>query len=150
MADSNLDRVRSFVVRENGLVVVTTSRADGSMQASVVNAGVLSHPVTGQPVVGLVAQGGSAKLRHLRMRPRATVTFRVGWEWVTVEGDAELVGPDDPLAGVDDERRRLLLREIFTAAGGTHDDFDEYDRVMAAERRTAVLLRPDRVYGVPG
>ena len=37
--------------------------------------------------------------------------------------------------------------EIFTAAGGTHDDFDEYDRVMAEERRVAVLVEPERVYG---
>ena len=105
------------------------------------------HPVTGAPVVGLVAQGSSAKLRHLRKRPLATVTFRAGWEWVTVEGTAELAGPDDALDGVDAERLRLLLRDVFTAAGGTHDDFDEYDRVMAAERRTAVLITPTRVYG---
>jgi PPOX class probable F420-dependent enzyme len=147
---ADLDRVRKFVSRENGLAVVATSRADGGPQASVVNAGVLDHPVSGEPVVGLVAQGGSAKLRHLRARPRAAVTFRVGWEWVTVEGSTELAGPDDPMQGIDQERLRLLLREVFTAAGGTHDDFDEYDRVMAAEGRTAVLLRPDRVYGVGG
>lgn len=72
--------------------------------------------------------------------------MRVGWEWVAVEGEARLIGPDDPLGGVDDERRRLLLREIFTAAGGTHEDFDEYDRVMRAERRTAVLITSDRIY----
>ena len=78
------------------------------------------------------------------------MTFRAGWEWVTVEGTAELAGPDDPMEGVDAERLRLLLREIFTSAGGTHDDFDEYDRVMAAERRTAVLITPARVYGVGG
>jgi len=47
---------------------------------------------------------------------------------------------------VDAERLRLLLREIFTAAGGTHDDWDAYDAAMAAERRTAVLVTPDRVY----
>jgi hypothetical protein len=40
----------------------------------------------------------------------------------------------------------VLLREVFEAAGGQHDDWDEYDRVMAAERRVAVLVRPDRVY----
>jgi len=45
---------------------------------------------------------------------------------------------------VDAERLRLLLREIFTAAGGTHDDWDTYDRVMAEERRTAVLVTPER------
>ena len=45
-----------------------------------------------------------------------------------------------------DEQLRLLLREIFTAAGGTHDDWDTYDQVMAAERRTAVLISPERLY----
>jgi PPOX class probable F420-dependent enzyme len=146
----DIDRIRRFVGKDNGLVSVATTRDDGSVQVSVVNAGVLDHPVTGAPVVGLVAQGGSAKLRHLRARPLVTVTFRAGWEWLTVEGTAELAGPDDPFTGVDAERLRLLLREIFTAAGGTHDDFDEYDRVMAAERRTAVLLTPTRTYGVGG
>jgi hypothetical protein len=38
-------------------------------------------------------------------------------------------------------------REIFTAARGTHEDFDEYDQVMAEERRVAVLVEPERVYG---
>ena len=150
MAPLDVDRVRRFVGKDHGLVTVATTRDDGSVQASVVNAGVLDHPVSGAPVVGLVAQGGSAKLRNLRARPYAAVTFRAGWQWVTVEGTVELAGPDDPRDGVDAERLRLLLREIFTAAGGAHDDFDEYDRVMAAERRTAVLLTPTRVYGVGG
>jgi PPOX class probable F420-dependent enzyme len=150
MAGVDIDRIRAFVGKEHGLVSVATTRPDGSVQVSVVNAGVLDHPVSGQPVVGLVAQGGSAKLRHLRKRPAVTVTFRAGWEWLTVEGTASLAGPDDPMDGVDAERLRLLLREIFTAAGGSHDDFDEYDRVMAAERRTAVLISPARVYGVGG
>ncbi|MDT5166450.1 MAG: hypothetical protein QOC88_3344, partial [Mycobacterium sp.] len=51
---------------------------------------------------------------------------------------------------VDDERLRVMLREIFTAAGGTHDDWDTYDRVMREERRTAVLISPGRVYTNPG
>jgi len=36
---------------------------------------------------------------------------------------------------------------VFVAAGGTHDDWDEYDRVMAAERRTAVFVHADRISG---
>jgi hypothetical protein len=44
----------------------------------------------------------------------------------------------------------VMLREIFTATGGTHDDWDTYDRVMREERRTAVLISPDRVYTNPG
>jgi len=135
-----------LVAGDHGLCVVSTLRADHTIQSSVVNAGVLPHPVTGTPVVGLVAQGGSRKLANLRARPRATVVVRAGWDWVAAEGSADLAGPDDALGDLDAERIRLLLREVFTAAGGTHDDWDTYDRVMAEERRTAVLVTPDRVY----
>jgi PPOX class probable F420-dependent enzyme len=135
---------------DQGLVVFTTLRRDGSAQASVVNAGVLPHPLTNEPVVGLVAIGSARKLGHLRSDPRTTVTARAGWRWATVEGSAQLIGPDDPHPDVDDERLRVMLREIFTAAGGTHDDWDTYDRVMREERRTAVLISPARVYTNPG
>jgi PPOX class probable F420-dependent enzyme len=131
---------------DHGLCVVSTLRPDSSVQASVVNAGVLAHPLTGRSVAALVAGGGTRKLVNMRARPRATFVIRAGWQWVAAEGAVELAGPDDPLPGVDPERLRILLREIFTAAGGTHDDWDTYDRVMAAEHRTAVLLTPDRVY----
>jgi PPOX class probable F420-dependent enzyme len=128
---------------DHGLCVVSTSRADGTIQSSVVNAGVLPHPVTGEDVVGLVARGDSRKLVNLRQRPRGTIVIRVGWQWCAAEGPVTLIGPDDPTEGVD---VRLLLREVFTAAGGIHEDFDTYDRVMAEERRTVVLISPERVY----
>ncbi len=140
-----LDLVRELAAADHGLAVAVTLRRDGTPQASVVNAGVLDHPLRKEPVVAFVARGHTAKLRHLRERPRATLVFRAGWEWVSVEGDTELAGPDDLLEGLDPEEVRLLLRAIFLAAGGRHDDFEEYDRVMAAERRTAVLLHPTRV-----
>jgi hypothetical protein len=116
----------------------------------VVNAGVLDHPLTGQRVVGCVIRGRTRKLANLRERPQITVVARSGWQWVTVEGRAELAGPDDPLPGIDAERLRLLRREIFTAAGGTHDNWDEYDRVMAAEHRVATLVTPSRIYSPAG
>src|ERR1700729_3850251 len=62
------------------------------------------------------------------------------------EGAVEIAGPDDPLPGFDADRLPALLREVFTAAGGTHDDWPAYDRVMAEERRAAVLVAPERVY----
>jgi PPOX class probable F420-dependent enzyme len=131
--------------REQGLAVVSTLRADDTIQSSLVNAGVLSHPLTGEQVLGFVTYG-RVKLVNLRVRPQLAVTFRSGWQWATVEGRAELVGPDDAHREIDSERLRLLLREIFTAAGGTHDNWAEYDRVMAEQRRSAVLVRPTRVY----
>lgn len=136
--------------RDHGLCVLSTLRRDGSIQSSVVNAGVMAHPNTGDPVVALVAIGGARKLQHLRADPRATLVARAGWRWVTVEGTAEIIGPDDPDPGTDAEALRLLLRAIFEAAGGTHDDWDTYDRVMREERRTAVLISPTRVYSNPG
>jgi PPOX class probable F420-dependent enzyme len=147
--DTDLDLVRRLVAAEHGLAVVATTRADGGVQASVVNAGVIDHPVDADPVVAFVARGRTQKLVNLRRRRRLTLVVRHGWEWVAVEGDVDLAGPDDHLLGLSAEDRRLLLRRIFTAAGGTHDDLDEYDRVMLAERRTAVLVRPERVYTNP-
>ena len=137
----------NLVPLDHGLVVVSTARADGTIQSSVVNAGVMDHPVTGEPVVAFVAAGNAHRLANLRARPRATVVLRAGWQWAGVEGPTELIGPDDPYAGFDAERVRILLRDVFTAAGGTHDDWAEYDRVMAEERRVAVLVSPERVYG---
>ena len=144
MAD--LSTFARIVAIDTGLSIISTLREDGTIQTSLVNSGVIAHPVTGEQVVAFVALGGSLKLRILRARPRLTVTVRGGWEWCAAEGSAELIGPDDPRDGVDAERLRLLLREIFTAAGGTHDDWDTYDRTMAEQGRTAVLITPARIY----
>jgi hypothetical protein len=155
----DLEDVGRLVATETGLATLACTRADGSAALSVVNAGLLPHPVTGANVVGLVTMGGSRKLDHLRSRPQASIVWRRGWNWAAVEGTVQLIGPDDELAGFDpagSDPARLnpaglagLLRAIFTAAGGSHDDWDTFDRVMAEERRTAVLISPARIYGQP-
>lgn len=142
---TTLDDVVALARPEQFLMTVATLRADGTIQASLVNAGVMAHPITGGDVVAFVTYG-AAKLRNLRARPQVTLTVRSGWQWATVEGTAESIGPDDPHPDVDAERLRLLLREVFTAAGGTHDDWDAYDAEMAAQRRTAVLVALTRIY----
>ena len=143
---TTLDDFSRLLGQDGGLCVITTLRSDLTLQSSVVNAGVMPHPTSGSQVVALVARGGSRKLAHLRERPQTTVVMRVGWQWVAVEGTASLIGPDDPLPAFEGDELRLLLRDVFTAAGGTHDDWDEYDRVMADDRRTAVFIAPTRVY----
>jgi PPOX class probable F420-dependent enzyme len=142
---TTLEQAAALAAQERGLVVIATRRADGTIQSSVVNAGVLPHPATGQPVLGFVTYG-AAKLANLRARPQATATFRSGWQWAAVEGHTEIAGPDDSQPWLDGDRLRLLLRAIFAAAGGDHDDWVEYDRVMAEQRRAAVLISPDRIY----
>jgi hypothetical protein len=134
---------------DHGLATVSTIRANGSIQVTVVNAGIVPHPQRGDDVAAFVARGGTAKIRILRVRPAATLVWRAGWAWVAVEGTAELCGPDDPLAGLDAEATRRLLRSIAQAAGVQHQDWDEWDRLAAAERRAAVLVTPLRIYQNP-
>ena len=149
MAD--LDGARELGLRESGLAVVATRRVDGSVQASVVNAGVVDHPATGGPVVGfVVAKRGARKLTNLRAHPYVAVVFRSGWEWIAVEGHTELVGPDDPLEALEPADIARLLRVIYAAAaGGSPEDWSALDDTMAAEGHTAVLVRPQRVYSNP-
>jgi PPOX class probable F420-dependent enzyme len=143
---TTLDDAVALATGESGLAVVSTVRADQTVQASLVNVGLLAHPASGQPVLGFTTYG-KVKLANLRARPQLAVTFKNGWRWATVEGRAELAGPDDAASWLADaDQLRLLLREVFTAAGGTHDDWPEYDRVMAKERRAVVLIAPNRVY----
>ena len=111
----------------------------------MVNAGVLDDPRTGAPVVGFVARRSAVKMRLLRQAGQASVVFRAEWEWVAVEGPVRVIDPDDLPGDLTADRLRQLLRDVFTAAGGTHDDWDEYDRVMAAEGRAAVLVEPRRI-----
>ena len=142
---TTLDDAVGLAAAESGLAVVSTVRGDGTVQASLVNAGAFTHPATGVQTLAFVTYG-RVKLANLRARPQIAVTFRDGWRWATVEGIAELAGPDDPQPWLTADALRQLLRDVFTAAGGKHDDWAEYDRVMGEQRRTVVLIAPGRVY----
>jgi PPOX class probable F420-dependent enzyme len=121
---------------DSGLAIVSTLRADHTIQSSLVNTGIVGDRLA-------FVTYGQVKLANLRARPQLSVAFRNGWKYATVEGRAEIAGPGD----LDPEKLRLLLREIFTAAGGTHDNWAEYDRTMLEQQRAAVLITPSRVYG---
>jgi PPOX class probable F420-dependent enzyme len=128
----------SFLESEHSAVVTTIGRSGGA-QATIVRAG----PLEGRMV--FVARGDTAKRRNLGRNPNCTVLV-VQPDWrksVTVEGQAEVRGPEN----TELEELRLLLRAVFVAAGGSHSDWDEYDRVMRDEGRVAVLVTPQRVYG---
>ena len=141
----DLELVRRLATADKGLAVVSTTRPDGTVHSSLVNAGVFDHPLTKEPTVALVAGGSAYKLRLLATAGRANVVFRAGWEWVSVEGPVDIIGPNHPRPDFPAEQLPQLLRDIFTAAGGTHDNWAEYDRVMAEERRTAVFITPVRI-----
>lgn len=147
MTLASLETVRSFLAEEDGLAVVSTVQADGAVLSTVTNCGVIDHPVTDEPRVAFVSLGGAARLRHIRNGSPVTAAIRRGWNWVGVTGEAELIGPSDNAFELDPDRIRLLLRGIFTAAGGQHDDWETYDRTMRDQARTAVLITPTRIIG---
>lgn len=144
----DLDDVRSFLAEETGLATISTTQKDGRVLSSVANCGVVDHPVTGKPVVALVSRGNAARIGHIRRGSEMTISVRRGWSWVSVTGTADLVGPKDIPDSMDTDAVRVLLREIYTAAGGTHDDWDEYDQAMVDDNRTAIFVQPNRILGV--
>lgn len=142
---ASIDDVRRLVALDHGLATLGTLRTNRGVHLSVVNAGVIDHPADGSPVAAFVARPATRKLANLLRDPSATLQWRAGWAWVAAEGPVEVLGPDDDATGALPD----LLRTIFTAAGGHHDDWAEFDRVMATEARVAALLRPTRLYMNP-
>ncbi|MFE0023529.1 pyridoxamine 5'-phosphate oxidase family protein [Amycolatopsis sp. NPDC059021] len=141
----DLDHIRTLSLQEHGLATIATTRPDGTVHSTIVNAGVIDDPVTGAPGVAFVARGDAYKLKLLRRAGHASLAFRRGWDWGSVDGPVHLIGPDDPDPAFDAAGLPKLLRDVFIAATGTHDDWDEYDRVMAAERRVAVFIQARRI-----
>ena len=89
--------------------------------------------------MGLTTVGRSQKERNLKRNPAWTATIHQGPSWITVEGKARVRSWDD----TDPETMRRLLREIRRCGpGGTHDDWEAYDRAMREERRAAVVIVP--------
>jgi hypothetical protein len=141
MAD--LEHTTRLAAADHHLAVFTIGRPDGTVHASVVSAGVFADPVDGSPGVAAVLGGGTRKLELLRRLGHATLVFKNAGDWSAVSGPVRLIGPDDGAEHALDVPE--TIRAVYRAAGGTHDDWDEFDRVMAADRRCAVFVRADVV-----
>jgi PPOX class probable F420-dependent enzyme len=141
----HIERVRELAELDHQ-PMFATSRRDGSVQATLVRAGVFDNPLTGRPAVASLLMRNTLKTRNLRRFPRATIMFRSTHHWVTVEGHATLIGPDDPVEGFEGERFRQLRREVYKACAGNPADWDGWDRKMDKEGRAVVFVEIERVY----
>jgi len=87
------------------------------------------------------------KFKNLMRDPRCSVLISHADWWsgfLVFEGKAELThsGNADP------ETLRLARRHIYSATTRRRSgDWDEYDRITAADKRVAMVLRPDHIYG---
>ena len=146
---SDIEIFSNYLSEETGLATVSTTQADGRILSTVVNCGIIEHPLTGDTCVAFVSGGNAARLKHVDRGSQVTVSVRRGWSWSSATGPADLIRPESLPEGINAEEMRLLLREVFHAAGGVHDDLEEYDRAMAEEKRVVVCVIPDRILGNP-
>jgi PPOX class probable F420-dependent enzyme len=130
---------RQFLT-ENHNGAVTTFRRSGAAQVSVVTCGLYGEGVA------FTTTADRAKLRNLRRDPRCTILVGSDdWRrFVVLEGEARLVSVDNATA---DEYRETLRDVYRTSAGVEHPNWPEYDQAMIDDRRFAVLVTPENVYG---
>ena len=118
-----------------------TLKSDGRPQLSNI-----SYALGSDGVIRVSVTDGRAKTHNLRRDPR--VSLYVGrddfWAYVVIEGDGELSAQAaDPQDATVDE-----LVELYRSVQGEHPDWDEYRRVMVADRRLVLRLRPVHAYGM--
>ena len=127
-------------INANRQAVLTTFRASGAAQMSVVTVGAYGGGA------GFTTTEDRAKLRNLARDPRCSLLVAApDWRsYVVLEGRARLLRRGHS----DDSELRDALRDIYRAASGSeHPDWNDYDRAMVADRRAAVVVVPEHIYG---
>ncbi len=121
-------------VTTHGRIVVATLDTDGRTQMSL----VVSTFFDGQ--IMFTTPSATRKARNLARDPRVTALVLGDnfWEYLTIEGNASLVGLPEA---------RELLRTVYERiAKQPHPDWDEYDEAMRREQRVVVKITPERMY----
>ncbi|GAS96375.1 ATP binding protein [Mycolicibacterium canariasense] len=128
----SLEHLLEFV-RPRHRMVLTTFRADGSLQTSPVTGGVDDQ---GRIVIASYPQ--RAKSVNIGRTPRASVTVlsdEFDGPYVQVDGDAERIDLPDAVEP---------LVDYFRAVAGEHPDWDEYRQAMVDQRKCLLRITPRR------
>lgn len=128
----NLPELLEFV-RPRHRMVLTTLRADGSLQSSPVTGGV---DAAGRVVIASYPQ--RAKAANLRRRPQASVVVlsdEFNGPYVQVDGDAEVIGLPDAVEP---------LVDYYRAIAGEHPDWSEYRQAMVQQGKCLIRITPRR------
>ena len=133
------ENIRRFVA-ENRRGVLTTFRRSGAAQMSVITCGPYRDGVA------FTTTADRAKLANLKRDSRCSLMVSQDdwWGYVVLEGHAQILSVDN----TDGEELRLALRDTYRTASATeHADWEEYDRAMREQRRSVVIVVPERIYG---
>jgi hypothetical protein len=124
---TDLDYIRNIAGRDHGLAVVAVARDDGTVAASVVNVGVLAHPVDGKLWRNVMLAQETATALECAVSVVVLTAAHDGHAEEAVQGIRPLlVDPDssvthalleDVIAAVDDEPRRLPCGRDGSATG---------------------------------
>ncbi|MCH8222629.1 MAG: TIGR03618 family F420-dependent PPOX class oxidoreductase [Chloroflexi bacterium] len=132
--------IQQFVA-DNPQGVLTTYRRNGKAQMSIVT--VRPH----RDAIGISITETRAKFHNLARNPACSLLIStVDWwsGFIVVDGNAELIHSGN----TESETLRLARREIYSATTRRRStDWDEYDKLVDDDKRVAVILRPDHVYG---
>lgn len=125
----------------NHQAVLTTFRRDGGAQMSIITVGPYRDGAA------FTTTEDRAKLWNLRRNPRCSMLVsHEDWRpYVVLEGQAQVLAADN----TDAEELKHALRGVYRSASGgrEHPNWDEYDKAMVEDRRAAVVVVPNRVYG---
>ena len=127
-------------VSANHQAVLTTFRRDEAAQMSIVTVGPYGDGA------GFTTTEDRAKLHNLARNPRCSLLVSKidWWGYVVLEGHARLLRRGES----DETELRDALRGIYRSASGQeHPNWDEYDQAMIDDRRAAVIVIPERIYG---
>lgn len=120
-------------VRPRHRMVLSTFRADGSLQSSPVTGGVDQQ---GRLVIASYPQ--RAKSANIRRTPEASVLVlsdEFNGAYVQIDGDAEVIDVPDAVE---------LLVDYYRAIAGEHPDWDEYRSAMLTQRKCVIRVTPHR------
>ncbi len=133
------DKVRVFLTQTHR-GVITTFRKNGAAQMSIISCGPYKNGAA------FTVTSSRSKFWNLKRDPRCSllVSQENWWGFVVLEGHAEILSSDN----TGTEELRLALRDVYRAASGEeHSNWAEFDKAMVDDKRSAIIVVPDHVYG---
>ena len=120
-------------IRPRHKMVLTTFRADSSLQCSPVTGGI-----DGQGRVVIASYPRRAKSVNVRRNPRASVVVlsdEFDGAYVQLDGDAEVIDVPEAVE---------LLVDYYRVIAGEHPDWQDYRRAMLDQGKCLIRVTPRR------